>query len=315
MRRRLLGVLAVGVLWLAAHRVHGAALETRAKWPAAEEYVLLPPASAAPYLYAGYNHLGADLTWVRLLVYYGSARLGESDLRYLERFIDNVIALDPDFRRIYEWASYAVTFKGSKKVKNGEVFIQATQDEFKTSVHYLREGIKRFPESYDLQQALAMRLWWDLEPKSEEEKRANRAEAAALMERAVRLPDAPPDAGTLAATMLSSIGELQHAKQTLREMLLTTDDERARAKLLQGFRNMFAEREAEILARAKASFDAQRKRQLPNLPADLFVLLGPRPPAAIRLGDLANPRDLLGTVELDVGDEAPGEPEPGVEVP
>jgi hypothetical protein len=296
-------VFAIAALWIPAHVAKGVALEARTEWAPADEYVVLPPAEIAPLLHAGYNELAADITWVRLLVYYGSARIGQSDLRYLERFIDNVMALDPRFKRPYLWAAYAVTFKGGKKeMKGGEEFVAPTQEEFQISAYYLRRGIEAFPEEYDLYRTLAMRLWWDLEPESAEEKRLNREEAAALMERAVRLPMAPPDAATFAATLWSELGELEHAKRTLREMLLTTDDERARAKMIAGFRSMLAEdREVELLERANRSFERQRAEALPLAPADLFVLLGPRPDPALRLEDLAEDRAVSGVIELDLG--------------
>jgi hypothetical protein len=301
---RLLATLAAALaLWLPAHVAKGVALEARAGWPSADEYVVLPPAEIAPLLHAGYNELAADITWVRLLVYYGSARIGQSDLRYLERFIDNVLALDPRFKRPFLWAAYAVTFKGGKKVmKGGEEFVAPTQEEFQVSAYYLRRGIEAFPEDYDFYRALAMRLWWDLEPESEEERRLNREEAAALMERAVRLPTAPPDAATFAATLWSELGELEHARRTLREMLLTTNDERARAKMVAGFQNMIGEdREVELLERANRSFERQRAETLPLAPADLFVLLGPRPDPAFRLEELADDRAVSGVIELDLG--------------
>jgi hypothetical protein len=306
---------AVAALWLPAHVAKGVALEARAEWPPADEYVVLPPAEVAPLLHAGYNELGADITWARLLVYYGSARIGESDLRYLERFIDNVVALDPRFKRPYLWAAYAVTFKGGKKVMKGrEEFVAPTQEEFQISAYYLRRGIEAFPEEFDLYRTLAMRLWFDLKPESEADRRLNREEAAALMERAVRLPTAPPDAATFAATLWSELGELEHARRSLREMLLTTDNAKAREKMINGFRNMFEEdREVELLERANRSFERQRAETLPLAPADLFVLLGPRPDPALRLEDLAEDRAVSGVIELDLGapmedDDAGDEP-------
>lgn len=310
MIRVLATLAAIAALWIPAHLAKGEALETRAEWPPADEYVILPPAEIAPLLHAGYNELAADITWARLLVYYGSARIGESDLRYLERFIDNVLALDPRFKRPYLWAAYATTFKGGRKVeKGGEEFVVATQGEFEISTRYLRRGIEEFPEAYDLYRALAMRLWWDLEPESEQEKRLNREEAAALMERAVRLPTAPPDAATFAATLWSELGELEHARRTLREMLLTTDNDKARAKMIAGFQNMIGEdRELEVLERASESFERQHAETLPLAPADLFVLLGPRPEPAFRLEELADDSGASNVIELDLGGD--DEPDP-----
>src|SRR5690606_4558446 len=125
--------VALGVI---AYPVKQIALIDRSSWPNEEDLVLLPPAAVAPYLSLGERELMADLLWTRALVYYGSSRHGESELRSLTTFIDNILELDPKFRRVYEWAAHAVTYKKAR----------ATQEEFRTSVHYLERGIEQFPE-------------------------------------------------------------------------------------------------------------------------------------------------------------------------
>jgi hypothetical protein len=107
--RALAGALALVIAGIALHSVGASALRQRAQWPADETYVNLPSTSAARWSYLGYNEVGADLTWIRLLVYYGSGFIGEGDFRYLSNFVSNVIVLDPKFKRVYEWASYTVT--------------------------------------------------------------------------------------------------------------------------------------------------------------------------------------------------------------
>ena len=285
--RAVAATVAIAACWLAANRLQAAALDERERWPDADEFVILPPARVAPYLYAGYNEVAADINWARGLVYYGSAVLGESDLRYLERFIDTVLELDPYFKRVYWWAAAAVTYQGAKTSHKGKEFIAATDDEFRLSAKYLRKGIEKFPQEYDYYLSLALRLWWDIEPRSEEERRANREEAARLMDHAVTLPTAPPGAATTVANLWTELGELEHAKRALRQQLMTTESEEAKKKILARFQLLFPEdRERELLERAKTEFEAARARELPHLPADLFVLLGERPDPVIRLDQL-----------------------------
>jgi hypothetical protein len=61
------------------------------------------------------------------------------------------------------------------------------------------------------------------------------------------------------------------------------------------------DREVELLERANRSFERQRAETLPLAPADLFVLLGPRPDPAFRIEDLAEDRAFSGVIELDLG--------------
>lgn len=302
--RDLAVVAAIAVFWVASNRLQAAALDERKSWPDADEFVILPPAKIAPFLYAGYNEVAADINWARGLVYYGSAVLGESDLRYLERFIDTVLELDPNFKRVYWWAAAAVTYQGAKRTHKGNEFIAATDEEFRLSAKYLRRGIAQFPDEYDYYLTLALRLWWDIEPKSEAERLANRQEAARLMDYAITLPTAPPGAATTVANLWTELGELEHAKRALRQQLMTTESKEAQAKILERFRQLFPEdREDKLLERAKKDFEAARVKYLPWAPADLFVLLGEPPPEVIDLEALAGP-----SLPMDVDDAGDGDP-------
>lgn len=298
------GLMSIAAIWFVSIRLQSIALADRQSWPDEDEFVILPPARTAPFLYAGYNEVAADINWARGLVYYGSAVLGESDLRYLERFIDTVLELDPKFKRVYLWAAAAVTYHSSKTRRGDTEFIAATDDEFRLSAKYLRRGIEEFPDEYDYYLTLALRLWWDITPDSEEERHANRLEAAQLLDYAITLPTAPPGAATTVANLWSELGEFEHAKNALRQQLMTTDNKEAQARILERFRQLFpADREDELMERAKNDFEAARARALPWAPADLFVLLGPEPDPVIRLeriGELAVPDYVDDDVDDDV---------------
>ncbi len=287
--KRALIAASIAVLWLLAHGLKIQTLEARESWPDAEQFMIVPPAQVAPLLAIGFNEVAADITWARMLVYYGSARIGKSDLRYLDSLIENVLALDPYFKRVYAWAGAATTFKNNR----------ATQEEFELSARYLRRGIERFPDDYDLYETLMLRLWWDLEPDTPEAKRANRLEAARLAEIAIRLPTAPPGAATRVATMWSELGEAEHAKRTLKQMLLTTENKEARAKMIDRFRNLFpADREANLMIKAKRELDRQHEAELPWGPSDLYILLGPRPKRITDLDQLSSQATVLGRLNL-----------------
>lgn len=294
------GLAAIAALWLGANRLQASALAERKTWPDSDEFVILPPARTAPLSYAGYNELAADINWARGLVYYGSAVLGESDLRYLERFIDTVLELDPKFKRVYSWAAAAVTYRGARATHRGKEFIAATDEEFRLSAKYLRRGIEEYPEEYDYYLTLAMRLWWDIVPKDEQERRANRLEAAQLLDYAITLPSAPPGAATTVANLWSRLGEFEHAKRALRQQLMTTDDKEAQAKILERFRTLFpADREDKLLEYAKNAFERARSEHLPWAPADFFVILGPEPDPVIRL----EPERPIADIDEGPGDD------------
>jgi hypothetical protein len=293
MRVALLLPLAL-VAWLAsqalAHRVN----QERDSWPRTESYVVLPPARLAPILSLGYRELWADITWCRGLVYYGSSLTGETDLRYLETFIDNIIALDPQFKRVYRWAAYAVTFKESGKKVNVQA---ATQAEFESSVRYLERGIEAFPDGYELYWLAGLRYWLDLRPDDPVLRQHYKERGAELVEEAMRKKDAPKDLATLAASLRTKLGQKRRALRDLKEMVLSTDDEEARKKLLQRVGYLASTDVMDELAAARTAFDQAWQANLPAAPPDLMVILGPRPSRQIDFRKLAADRDLFGAEE------------------
>jgi hypothetical protein len=293
-----LGIVAAGVLWAGGQALQARALDDRATWPRSEELVVLPPPELAPIAYLGYREAAADVTWARALVYYGSTKAEGSDYRYLEKFVDNIIALDPKFKRVYRWAAYAVTFKADV----------ATPEEFKKSLVYLEQGMEQFPDDYELFWIAGMRYYLDLRTDDPEERQRNKERGAELIERAMRKPNAPPDLATLAANLRTKIGQKERAIRELREMILVTDNKKAQEKMVARLRSLMAEGDAALvdeMLRAKVELEERWQADLPWVPQTLYLLLGPTPPPAIDLEELAVDRDLIGVEEpADVIDDA-----------
>lgn len=282
---KLVAATLLGLALLAAsYPVKSQANEIRAEWPPYEEYRIVAPPRLAVITHLGYRELGADIEWARLLVYYGTM-VQDHDLIYLTKFLDNIIALDPYFYRVYGWAAQNVTY----------IRDRATQAEYRMSVYYLHRGLEKFPDRYDLYWQLAIRYYLDLVGDTPEETRQYKELGAHYMERAFRAPDAPPDAATLAANLLTKVGRRDHALRILREQILATDYPQARQKMLDRYwhlsqsEDLTAELETEAL-----SFERAWKASVPYAPRTFHVLLGPPPDPAIDFDELATDRDLFG---------------------
>ena len=283
------------VLWLGAQTLGQAARDQRANWPRSEDYVyLLPSPEAAPVVWAGYRELFADVYWAFALVYYGSSLVGEADFRYLERFIDNVLALDGKFKRVYQWASYAVMFQDE----------QATQDEHRLSVKYLERGIKAFPDDYEFFWAAGIRYFLDLHSDDPAERRRFRERGAELIEQAMRKPNAPTALATFAASLRMKLGQKQRALHDLREMILLTEDREAQEVLIQRYNRLSRQQFPAEAQRAKDDFRRRWQRELPFASPSMYILLGDRPDAVIDFEALATDRDLFGA-EAGVAGELP----------
>ena len=289
MRKQLPIIVALavaGLCWLGARALDAAALEQRASWPDAEEHIWVPPPEAMPVLAMGYRQLWADILWTRTLVYYGSSRKTGTDYPYLTDLLDGILTLDPKFRRVYRWANYAMLYRN----EGGN----ARPEEYLLSAKYLERGMKEFPEGYELFWLAGIRYYLDLTSDDPEEQRRYRERGAALIEQAMHKPDAPASVTTLAATLRSELGQHERALHDLRQVILTTDDEEAREKLITRYNQLASKTFPEEAMRAYEDFRRRWMEAMPYAPPNMYVLLGDPPAPAFDLEQLATPRDLFG---------------------
>ncbi len=277
---------------IALHSVGASARGQRASWPADESYVNLPSTSAARWSYLGYNEVGADLTWIRLLVYYGSGFIGEGDFRYLNNFVSNVIVLDPRFKKVYEWASYTVTVTEEHRISTDE-------EDVLQSIEILEGAMREFPDEYEFFWLTGIRYFIDLKSDDPETQRSYKEKGAHYLELAMQKPNAPKDLAMKAAAFRTQLGQFEQARQSLALMIMTTDDANARERMLASFKNIAPAGMAEELAMAVEQFHTLHIEHQPGLSDHLFILLGgPPPDALIDFALLATERSLFGADEI-----------------
>ncbi len=100
-----------------------------------EKLLYLPPAKYAQTLAMGYDALWADLTWIRLLQYFGGHYLTDKKYPQVERIFDVIFELDPYFKDAYLFASMIF----SEEVKKP-----------KTAIKYLEKGMKYLSSDWRL---------------------------------------------------------------------------------------------------------------------------------------------------------------------
>lgn len=297
--RILAAVVIAAVLWAGARQLGAAADQERASWPKTASTVMVPPPEVARFASLGYRELLADITWARTLVYFGSSWAGEGDLSQLEQLLDLIVALDPRFKPMYEWAAYAVVFRTGT----------ATQAEYRSSLRYLERAMREFPDDYVYFWMAGSRYYFDLDAPDERTRHAYRERGAALIEEAMRKPNAPPDLATTAANMRSRLGQHERAIESLRQMVMITDNDEARDKMLERLRVESPDLADEV-ERAAIDLTEEWQKNLPSVPLDFYILLGPPPPAVIDFRQLATPHDLFGAEEESETAAAESEPPP-----
>lgn len=282
-----MGLVVAVLVWRAANGLRREAVAARTEWPKMVGTIFVPPSEVIGF--APYRELLADLLWCRLLVYYGSNWGGDGDLSQVEDLVDGVIALDPKFKPAYEWSAYAVTYRTGT----------SSQEEFRSSVRYLEKALQTFPEDYKYFWMAGTRYYFDLWSPDEETRRRYRERGAELIELAMSKANAPQDLATTAANMRSKLGQHQRALDNLRQMILSTNDEQARGKMLERVRITDPGLAGELGA---AAFHLEKAwlANLPMVPIDFYVVLGQRPSPIIDFRELATPNDLFG---FERGDE------------
>lgn len=261
----------------------------RSDWPAEESYINLPDPESARFRALGYNELAADFRWCQMLVYYGTGLEEKSDFRYLAKFIHNIIALDPKFKKLYRWAAYAVTITANSS-------ISSDQEDYQLSLQITDRAMLEFPDDYEFPWISGNTYYFDIKSDDANEQRAYKERGAELLEIAMNKPNAPKDLATKAASFRSKLGQKEQARANLMQQILTTDDPQAQATMLRSFSFHADEELAEELKAATELFSDQRNSFQSTVPADIFVLIGgPARPAAIEIDKLSTPRSLFGT--------------------
>lgn len=267
---------ALGALLLIASRTHQTALALRGQ-SVTDPHVWVPRPGLARILSLGENELLADLVWVRTLVYYGDGLVHHTGMPDVDKLIELVNALDPQFRRPYRWGGFATVFRMQV----------ATPAEYESSVNILRRGVAAFPRDWELHWTLGIRLYFDIKGTTEEEGRKLHEEGAAEIEQAMHLPGAPPNLAVTALAMRTKLGQRDRALRELRELLLTTEDPKVRAELQKHYAELESEDVSEELGRAAASEDQAWKADAPWTPRSFWHILGPPPTSGIDLNRIA----------------------------
>ncbi len=249
-----------------------------------------PAAATAPLVALGYRELFADLLFFRLQGYFGGS---ETTAHGIAALVEAIVALDPQYHRIYEWGARAITLAG-RGVDN---------DAFLRALAVLATGAQQFPEDWKLPYLAGQIYTQDLQTTNAVQRRAWDERGTLLTESALRKPNAPAEAATWAATMRTRLGQHQRAVDGLREMLLVTNDDQVRQRLLakladleQGSANELA---AELLD-ARRHFEAEWQAARPAVPLAMYLIIGAPLSPRFDLSALATGgRDLIDTQPIE----------------
>lgn len=209
-----------------------------------EQLAQLPRGEYLKPVLLGYNHLGADLLWLRLLQVWGKKKNTDSEYEWMYHALDVITTLDPR----YAYAYYV----------GGVALINYT-DGPDLSNHLLEKGHRANPSEWNLPFLLGYNYYFIL---------GDAKKGAEYIGRAARTPRAPDFLPGLATRMHAEAGNSDVALQFLEALWKENPDLVVREKLETRTKEVLIERDLRILERAVEQY-RKKHQTLPKVLMDL----------------------------------------------
>jgi len=258
----------------------------------------LPQPQLARFTTLGYHEAAADLAWLRTIIYFGEEATRRGSFDHFNSYANLVIALDPQFRRIYHWAGVLSIY--SRAVISREMV--------ESSIDYLERGTERFPMDGEMHYMLGFNLYFEYPPHlkgDEEAQRRARLEGIEHLKAAVVSGTGPPWLSSMVAGLMSKQGMNQLAVNSLYQSLAVVEDPETRERIFARIQELESGSGGSSLARAMLAFQQEWAEQYPYLTMDMFLLLRPRPlfPAEAAIRPVFESDDALDVLDsMDVED-------------
>jgi len=233
-----------------------------------EARVPVPPVARA--LSLGHVEWAADVLWINAQIYYGESLFERLPGRFTRAYADTIIALDPQFREGYRWASLALTAR--TVARNGRDLLDA--------VAYLRRGHAALPADGEIEFELGYTLAFEYAQTVRETPAAYRAaklEGGRHIGRAALGGWGPPWVCLSAATALRQGGAPGEALEYLRGVLPRVEDAAVRTRIEQRIASIQSEAPgADPLVQSASALERTRRAEYPYVEPGLYLFVGPR---------------------------------------
>lgn len=270
-----LAVLA-GLVVVAATAATGLQRATtlRQQWPAEADTLYLPTARTLQLLSLGHTELAAGLIAARANVYFGTQLTQKRPQKWLARYLNTAVDLDPRFKRVYLSGAPMLVYS-DRKIRPENV-IAANE--------LLARGIRQFPYEWELYFQLGFNNLFEL-PKlvSETDPRVARwrQDGAEALRQAALFDDVPAWLPNLAARMLTKRGSEELAIKHLEQAYAVASTEEARNHIRQKLAQLHSAQFSQQLEEERVRFEAMVKSRYPDAPDAFSVIAGPRRKRAV----------------------------------
>lgn len=234
-----------------------------------DDVFLLPPPAELRAMTLGYRAAATDLLWASLILEYGLHAQEKREFSDVTRYIDGILALEPDFPTLYDFVDTILVYAPGG----------ATAERARIARAYLERGTRERPYDHTVWlrygQFIAFLAPSFLTDKAEIE--AWRIEGAQAIGRAVEL-GGDAQRSLAATTILDRAGERSAAIAHAQRVYALTDDPSIREEMLLRLRKLQASDESE---RAISTVEREWRDNFRAFSRGEALLLGPlRDPAA-----------------------------------
>ncbi len=223
----------------------------------ASEFSVLPNEKALIWMSLGQREFLADLIWIRALQYNNL----KNEAHLAEHFADAIIALDPDFKAVYKWASVAAIFSEGMTAKS-----------VKKANEYLALGAKQFPLDPYYDYSIALNDISYYPDDTPEERAILRRRAIKHLQIAQQKPGADPSITMLISGLLSDNDDQTAKIQFLQQAILTETNPETKQQL-QTRLIMISESSGSSALMLSQRRDQWQREHHPYLPLMLDYLL------------------------------------------
>ncbi len=228
---------------------------------------ILRPAVARA-LSLGHTEWATDVLWINASIYYGESLFAHLPARYIDRYAETMIELDPAFRPPYLWGASSLLYRT----------VSPTRDDTIRAGTFLHRGVQRFPTDAELHLELGMFLAFErarLEARGSPQAEAFRIESAEHLRFAATVGVGPPWLPLTATTMLLAAHRPHDAINVLCDGLLHTSEPTAFSMIEMRLAELLRGRtEDDPIAMAFLETARARRRAHPWMTPTLHVFVG-----------------------------------------
>lgn len=234
-----------------------------------EDVYYLPPPDWLKVFSLGYREALSSLVWMRTLIYFGDEMVNRGRSKYLYKYADAMLALDPYFARVYRW----IAISGSYRTGTSGV------PDVRRSIDYLERAARLFPDDGEIAWDLASFYLYELKPHLPEGKERESVHRKGLehLQVAILRGAGPPWLAMNASSQLEQLGQREQQIAFLQEAYGQVQSDDVKKRIEQQLAALQSASFAEAFAREQALAESKRKRDYPYLDIDLFLQVGTKP--------------------------------------